>query len=588
MQRQILTLFCRQAWQYPRYVIGILLILPITILTHQFLPPLVLAGMVQQLATGHYVQGDLWGSFGAGLALFIFLRFTSATIIWRAVIVLLWKLESNVVRDLNQRVFDHLIQQSGRFHANHFGGSLVASTNRFTNAYSRLAESLVMQFIPLILSFLFTGIILLPRAPHYIAFLLAITAIYIVIVIFGTREVRQTSSEHASAQSRQTGELADALTNVMAVKSFAAEGTERRRFASALHKSQQKFFAMMHTTHSRELSFSSITATITSVSMVLAFASVVLFNADIAVTFLIIEYTTTLTARLWEFTTGTLRTYNRSIGEATDMTQLLEQKPDVQDPVAPQPVRIRKGAVSLQNVTFTHADADDAIFRELSLAVAPGEKVGLVGLSGAGKTTLVKLLLRFADIDSGTITIDGQSIAAISQHDLRSHIAYVPQEPLLFHRTIRENIAYGNPATTNRMIEKAASQAHAADFIKHLPQGYDTLVGERGVKLSGGQRQRIAIARAMLKNAPILVLDEATSALDSESEKAIQASLASLMKHRTTIAIAHRLSTIQKMDRIIVLDKGQIAEQGTHTQLLAANGIYAQLWAHQSGGFIED
>ncbi len=588
MQRRILSLFGRQAWRYPRYVIGILLLLPVTILMHQFLPPLVLAGMLQQLAAGHYVPGDLWGSFGAGLALFIFLRFTSATVIWRIVIVLLWKLEANVVRDFNQQIFNHLIAQSARFHANHFGGSLVAAASRFTNAYSRLSESLVMQFIPLILSFVYTAIILLPRAPLYIVFLLVIAVIYVAVVVFGTRKVRQKSSEEAAAHSEQTGKLADTLTNVMAVKSFAMEAGEQQQFGQSLATTRQKFLTMMHTTHSRELYFSSITATITSVSIVLAFASAVLFKADVATAFLVIEYTTILTGRLWEFTIGTLRTYNRSVGEATDMAMLLAAPPDIHDPVRPLPARIRKGSIAFNNVTFTHTDADDAIFHDLSLTIRPGEKVGLVGASGAGKTTLVKLLLRFADIDSGTIAIDGQPITAITQADLRRHIAYVPQEPLLFHRTIRENIAYGTPNATDAMVKKAANHAHAAEFIAQLPQGYDTLVGERGVKLSGGQRQRIAIARALLKKAPILVLDEATSALDSASEKAIQASLQNLMKHRTTIVIAHRLSTIQKMDRIIVLDRGQIVEDGSHSELLKANGIYARLWAHQSGGFIEE
>jgi ATP-binding cassette subfamily B protein len=241
-------------------------------------------------------------------------------------------------------------------------------------------------------------------------------------------------------------------------------------------------------------------------------------------------------------------------------------------------------------MSFTHPDSrqDDALFAHLNLTIKASEKIGLVGHSGSGKTTLTKLLLRFSDIDDGKILIDGQNIADITQDALRQQIAYVPQEPLLFHRSIRENIAYGKPEASDTEVTEAARKAHALDFIEKLPQQFDTLVGERGVKLSGGQRQRIAIARAILKDAPILVLDEATSALDSESEKLIQAALWELMKGRTAIVIAHRLSTIQKMDRIVVLHDGEIMEQGTHAKLVENSGIYAQLWAHQSGGFLED
>jgi ATP-binding cassette subfamily B protein len=239
-------------------------------------------------------------------------------------------------------------------------------------------------------------------------------------------------------------------------------------------------------------------------------------------------------------------------------------------------------------VVFTHDGANDALFNGLSLQINPGEKVGLVGHSGSGKTTFTRLLLRFSDIDAGEITIDDQNIARITQDDLHASIAYVPQEPLLFHRSIAENIRYGDISASDSTIRKVAKLAHADDFVKDLPQGYDTLVGERGVKLSGGQRQRIAIARAMIKQAPVLVLDEATAALDSESEALIQDALWKLMEDRTAIVIAHRLSTIQHMDRIIVMSNGEIVEEGSHKELLKAKGAYAKLWARQSGGFIED
>jgi ATP-binding cassette subfamily B protein len=239
-------------------------------------------------------------------------------------------------------------------------------------------------------------------------------------------------------------------------------------------------------------------------------------------------------------------------------------------------------------MTFRHGEAKKTLFNNLNLHVKSGEKVGLVGHSGSGKTTLAWILLRFKDIESGSITIDGQDISAITQNDLRLQITYVPQEPLLFHRSLSENISYGRPEATQQEIEAIAKMAHAHEFIKDLPDGYDTLVGERGVKLSGGQRQRVAIARAMLKNAPILVLDEATSALDSESEALIQDGLWKLMEGRTAIVVAHRLSTVQKMDRIVVMEKGKIVEEGSHAELIHKNGVYAKLWTRQSGGFLED
>jgi ATP-binding cassette subfamily B protein len=243
----------------------------------------------------------------------------------------------------------------------------------------------------------------------------------------------------------------------------------------------------------------------------------------------------------------------------------------------------------MQDVTFGHdGQYEQPLFEHFDLDIAPGEKIGLVGQSGSGKTTLTRLLLRFSDLQGGRILIDGQDIAEVTQRSLRQQISYVPQEPLLFHRSLQENIAYGLPGATEQQIRHAAERAYALDFIESLPDGFDTLVGERGVKLSGGQRQRIAIARAILKDARILVLDEATSALDSESEVHIQRALAQAMAGRTTMVIAHRLSTIQAMDRILVMDAGRIIEQGSHRELLAAGGTYAALWAHQSGGFLAE
>ena len=285
-----------------------------------------------------------------------------------------------------------------------------------------------------------------------------------------------------------------------------------------------------------------------------------------------------------------IRQFEQALLDISPMAEILA-KPDLvlDKPHAPA-LTVSRGEISIQDMTFAYLEEskDTQVFSSMTLKIPGGQRVGLVGPSGGGKTTITKLLLRFTDIQSGSICIDGQDIAGVTQDSLRSRISYVPQEPFLFHRTVRDNIAYGKLDAMDAEIISAAKKAHAYDFIQQLPQGLDTLVGERGVKLSGGQKQRIAIARAILKDAPILILDEATSALDSESEKLIQSSLNELMKSRTSLVIAHRLSTISKLDRIIVLDDGKIIEDGTHSELLKHDGMYARLWSHQSGGFIED
>ena len=248
---------------------------------------------------------------------------------------------------------------------------------------------------------------------------------------------------------------------------------------------------------------------------------------------------------------------------------------------------VEEPKVEFRDITFKHKDAKNPIFKDFSLTVKPGERIGLVGTSGSGKTTITKLLLRFADVEKGEILVSDKDIKLVTQGSLREVIAYVPQETALFHRSIAENIAYGKPDASIEEIKRAAKLANADEFIKDMPDGYDTLVGERGVKLSGGQRQRVAIARAILKNAPILVLDEATSALDSESEALIQDALNKLMRNRTSIVVAHRLSTVANLDRIVVLSHGKIVEEGTHKQLLSQDGPYKKLWSRQSGAFLD-
>jgi len=378
------------------------------------------------------------------------------------------------------------------------------------------------------------------------------------------------------------------LTNIFNVKIFAGATEEKKRFNQTINKRRK----------SRTKAW--MTGTFMGVwqgVMMISFEIFLIYQMVIAWTegsitlgtiFAIQTFIWLVFSNLWEL--GRLfQDYSNALADAEEMTQILNLIPSIEDPKKPEKCTINKGAIEFKNVSFRYETEKNSpqIFKDFNLSIKAGEKVGLVGESGAGKSTFVNLLIRFMDTDSGDILIDKQSIKQITQNDLRRNLAYVPQEPILFHRTLKENIAYGKPDATDAEIIAAAKAAHAHDFIMTFPENYETLVGERGVKLSGGQKQRIAIARAMLKQAPVLILDEATSSLDSKAEIYIQEALDKLMKEKTTLVIAHRLSTLREMDRIIVFDKGEIVEDGKHQDLIKENGKYAELWQHQSGGFIK-
>ncbi len=588
LPRQVAAYYWRHAKSHPLILSGLSIILPLTILCNQFLPALIVANVLRRLTKQQFLLNNPWHSFGHDIVVYAAVLLLGVMVLWRLVDILVWRLEGLIQREIAREVFDHLAHESADFHANHFSGSLVSQTNKLISSYIRIADSTFFSTIPLASSLVFASVILAPKAPLFVGLLLLFSAFFIVTALIVSKPVRKAGRSHSTAESAQTGYLADVIGNIMAVKSFAGEGYENMRFGEKTEYTFRKLLGVMVAHQKQMLYFSAVSRVISVTAFAVAIISIVSFHADIATAFLILSYTSNIVEQLFQFSNNSLRNYNRSVGDASDMVRILRHAPEIQDPVHPEVKKMYRGQIDFKNVLFRHKGADEAIFDGLSLRIKPGEKVGLIGHSGSGKTTLTRLLLRFSDIESGNILIDGQDITSVTQQDLRRAIAYVPQEPILFHRTIAENISYGRQDSDSRMIEAISKQANADEFISGLQHGYETVVGERGVKLSGGQRQRIAIARAMLKNAPILLLDEATSALDSESEALIQDALWKLMEGRSAIVIAHRLSTIQKMDRIIVLDDGRIVEEGSHKDLLYQKGVYASLWNRQSGGFLDD
>ncbi len=582
-----IQLFWQHANRYKRYLYPLLLGVLVAVLLSDIVQPLIVAKVLALIGNHAYDPKHLWDTFGTYLLAYAAIVPFWSVLGWRINIWLVYKIELGVVQDIATHVFNHLMTMSANFHANRFAGSLVSQANKLTGAYIRFADATIFSLLTLLTTIVAAMFVLAPRVPLYAVALLSLSVLYLIGTVFFSKAVREANAKEASAQSDQTGELSDALTNVMAIKSFARSAYEKKRYAKSTQHTYNTGILSMRATTIRETFASTITSSIGIAALFIAVFGVRVFGSDIATLFLVVSYTGSIGMRLWDFQ-NVLRQYNRAFGDASDMVKVLQIEPEVKDPARPVTPTIIRGAITLDKVRFTHSENEAPLFADLSLRIKPGEKVGLVGHSGSGKTTLTRLLLRFSDISAGSIKIDGYDIREMTQEDLRSKISYVPQEPLLFHRSLLENIAYGQENANREEVLAAAKMAHAHDFISGLPEDYKTLVGERGVKLSGGQRQRVAIARAMLKNAPILVLDEATSALDSESELLIQEALWKLMEGKTALVIAHRLSTIQKMDRILVMEDGKITEEGTHKELVKKNGVYAALWQHQSGGFLED
>ena len=482
-----------------------------------------------------------------------------------------------------------MLKQSLGFYQDEFAGRVSAKVMQTSLAVRDTIMICADMLVYVLVYFLTMGVIL----ASFDSWLLVPFALWIVTFGLGMRffvpKLKSTAEAQADARSLMTGRVTDAYSNITTVKLFSHGKRESEYARSAMREFMGTVYAQMRLVTQLE----SVNHTL---NMLLVISTAVLgiwlwqhgqiqVGAVAAATAMALRLNGLSHWIMWE----TAQLFEQ-IGTVQDGMNTLSKPHTILDVPNAQDLHISRGLIEFKDVTFRY-DENKPLLEHLNLSIAPGEKIGLVGRSGAGKSTIVNLLLRFYDLNEGKILLDGQNIHDVTQNSLRQQIGMVTQDTSLLHRSVRDNLIYGRPDATDAQMFLAAKRAQAHDFIMQLTDlkgrtGYDAHVGERGVKLSGGQRQRIAIARVMLKDAPILLLDEATSALDSEVENAIQESLYELMEGKTVIAIAHRLSTIAAMDRLIVLDQGRIVEQGTHTELLSKNGLYARLWAHQSGGFL--
>ncbi|MCQ9133114.1 ABC transporter ATP-binding protein [Streptomyces hilarionis] len=546
----------------------------------RYVAPLLIAKLAGQAAgtDGLSVADALPYVLGFGVTLLL------AEAVWRVGQHCLNRVDALGMEHLYVSGMDELLAKDAAFFHDNFAGSLTKRVLSFGKRFEDFVDTVTYRIVGSLVPLVFGAVVLWSYTPMLVAGLLTMITLTVVAATPLIRRRQRLVNDREAAFARVSGHVADSLTNMETIRAFAAEDREAREHRDRVADSRR---LTLTSWDYGNLRVDTLIAPMSVLTNVLGLLIAIVFGGpDLGVEEVVVAFTyySNATQIMFEFN-QIYRRLESSMTEAAQFTELLLDPPTVLDPSEPEPLAPQDTGIRFAAVTFAHAGAKP-IFRGLDLDVPAGARIGLVGRSGGGKTTLTRLLLRMSDIDGGRILIGGQDISRLRQSDLRSLIAYVPQEPAMFHRSLRDNIAFARPGATDEEIHAAAAAAHVTEFADQLPDGFGTLVGERGVKLSGGQRQRVALARAILRDAPILLLDEATSALDSESELLVQDALWRLMEGRTALVVAHRLSTVAGMDRLVVLDHGRVVEQGTHDELLVADGAYAKLWQHQSGGFL--
>ncbi len=487
-------------------------------------------------------------------------------------------------RRVKVNLYHYLQYHSQRFFSSHFSGSLSNRINEVSMSVNHSTWTILFDFWPIIVTFSFSLYLLLNAHVGLGMFLGGWILFYITVSYFLARKCREYAKNYAEARSTVSGKIVDAVTNIMNTKLFTQLDFERNHLGNHLNNEvdlARKTFWFME----KMRWFQFISTLVLQVAMIIysltvwqkSEITVGEFSMIASLSLLIISDARGLSRRFLEFF--------EYIGNVTDGVRIMIVSHDIVDSDNATAIKVPDGQIEFKNVGFEYSEGKK-VFEDLNVKIPAGQKVGLVGFSGSGKSTFLNLILRFYEINKGEILIDNQNISKVTQDSLRADVSVIPQEPMLFHRSLMENIRYGRIKASDEEVVKASKDAHAHDFILEKPLQYKSLVGERGIKLSGGQRQRIAIARAFLKNAPILLMDEATSSLDSFTEKLIQVSLKKLMKNRTVLVIAHRLSTISQLDRIIVFHEGKIIEDGNHDELIAIGGHYSKMWNMQAGGFL--
>ncbi len=545
--------------------------------------PYAIKQIMDAVTLAHTLKMDVWTKVESPLWLFGLLNL-GIVLFSRASGSILIMLGPALRLRVRRELFAYLQQHSQRYFLSHFAGSLANRISEVSLGVANVIWTVLFDFWPLIIAFS-VSLILLIGVNLELALTLGLwITVYVLISFLLALRCRKYAQKYAAARSLVNGKIVDSVTNIMNAKLFARREYERTYLDGFLNKevkiARQTFWFM-----ERIRWFQFIAAMILMLG-VIGYAlkiwsanamSVGEFAMAASLSLMLIEQARGLSRRFLEFFEYT--------GNINDGVSQIIQPHEILDPVNAKNLIVKSGAIKFHKVDFSYVTGKP-VFQNLNISIKSGEKVGLVGFSGSGKSSLLNLMLRLFEPQSGSILIDQQNIHSVSQESLRNNIAMIPQDPMLFHRTLMENIRYGRLDASDNQVIEAAKKAHAHEFIMDTEEGYESLVGERGVKLSGGQRQRIALARAILKNTSILLLDEATSALDSVTERLIQESLIYLMRHKTVMVIAHRLSTLSHLDRILVFHQGQIIENGSHAELLRLNGHYAKLWSMQAGGFL--